>query len=305
MAPNFFFADIHGLPTRYPVDVGTSGATTQAGERSFTNPDSHFVDVDEPSVDDGWDKDYNSASSLHLTVPMKKIILMFGCVLSLAFFSRCGKDEGPDPSSITPPEFEPINFGSATFGSVNDIDGNSYKTVTIGTATWMAENLRTTKFRNGDAITKVAGNQWALTKNPEFYAYADNADLISLYGHLYNGYVKDDIRGACPAGWHLPTSAEWDAIAVALGGATSAGNKMKEQGTAHWISSNSSDNQSGFTGMPGGSMYQGRLTDLRADGYFWSATPGDFYYLTNTYPNLRTKNTALLSEGLAIRCVKD
>lgn len=234
---------------------------------------------------------------------MKKIILSLVCVVSLIFMSRCSKDvTDPLPE---PPDTQGLNFGNATFGSVNDIDGNTYRTITVGGATWMAQNLRTSKFKNGDVITKVAGDKWALTTNPEYYAYADNASLIALYGHLYNGYVIEDTRGACPTGWHLPTSVEWEALGAALGGVSVAGNKMKEQGTAHWVATNASNNESGFTGTPGGSMYQARLTDLGTDGYYWSATVGDFYYLTNTDAHLRHKSTAVLSEGLAIRCVKD
>lgn len=226
----------------------------------------------------------------------------------LVFSVGCGGKEGeedPEPP-VEPEKVEPINFGSATFGSVSDIDGNSYKTVVIGTATWMAENLRTTKFKNGDAITKlVAGSNWTRASTPGYFAYNDNADLIAVYGHLYNGYVKVDERGICPSGWHVPNTADWNAIGTALGGSGAAGGRMKEQGTAHWVTSNNADNSSGFTGLPGGSMYKGNLTDRGTDGYWWGAAPADFYYLTNLLVNLRHKSTAVMTEGLSIRCVKD
>jgi uncharacterized protein (TIGR02145 family) len=230
-------------------------------------------------------------------------------VSALAFFPGCSdKEEAAEEPAppVTPTKVEPINFGSATFGSVSDIDGNTYKTVVIGTATWMAENLKTTKFKNGDAISKLPdGSEWLIASTPGYHNYNDHEGLISVYGHLYNCYVRIDPRGVCPSGWHAATPEDWNAIGVALGGAAAAGGRMKEQGTAHWVTSNNSDNQSGFTGVPGGSMYKGRVTDMGTDGYWWSTAEGDFFYLTNVEVNLRHKSTAVMNEGLSIRCVKD
>jgi uncharacterized protein (TIGR02145 family) len=236
---------------------------------------------------------------------MARIISTVAFVSLLAFFPGCGGEKDPEPT-VEPSEVEPINFGSATFGSVSDIDGNSYKTVIIGTATWMAENLKTTKFKNGDAISKLAaGSQWLSATTPGYFAYNDDEGLISVYGHLYNGYAKNDERGVCPSGWHVPSSEEWNALGTALGGADLAGGRMKEQGTAHWVTTNNADNQSGFTGLPGGSMYKGFLTDKGTDGYWWSTNTGHFFYLTNLQTRLRHKDTAVINEGLSIRCVKD
>jgi len=235
---------------------------------------------------------------------MTKNILTLVCVSALALFPGC-KGEDPAPT-ITPPKFEPINFGSATFGSVNDIDGNSYKTVAIGAATWMAENLKATKFNNGDAISEgFDGTAWTATTTPAYYDYGTNQDVISLFGYLYNSYVKDDDRNVCPSGWHVPTPQDWSAVGTALGGASAAGGKMKEEGQSHWVASNNSDNSSGFTGMPAGSLHNGALSDTGTDGYWWSTAPGDFFYLTNSMSELRHKSSAALHEGLSIRCVKD
>jgi uncharacterized protein (TIGR02145 family) len=240
---------------------------------------------------------------------MARFTLPIVFLLALAFFTGCGnKEEAADePKPVdTPTKIEPINFGSATFGSVSDIDGNTYKTVVIGGATWMAQNLKTTKFKNGDPLLKLAaGSEWLTAGSSGYFAYNDHEGMISVYGYLYNGYAKSDARGVCPSGWHVAKPGDWTALAAALGGEGAAGGRMKEQGTAHWATINNSDNQSGFTGVPGGSMYRGALTDMGTDGYHWSTGDGDFFYLTNNQVDLRHKNTALMTEGLSIRCVKD
>jgi len=236
---------------------------------------------------------------------MTRNIWALVCLSALAFFSGCDKDEDPP---TTPPTgtVEPINFGSATFGSVSDIDGNVYKTVIIGTATWMAENLKVTKFNNGDVIPKLGGGTtWTDTTTPAYYNFTDNANMITLYGHLYNSYVKDGARQVCPSGWHVATPEDWNKVGSDLGGSGVAGDKMKEQGTKHWSTANVSTNSSGFTGMPAGSLHNGGLADVGTDGYWWSTGANDFYYLTNTLPELRHKSSAALHEALSIRCVKD
>lgn len=233
---------------------------------------------------------------------MNRNIIALLCLLT-ALFTGCGKDEEPAPQDNKPVHV-PTNFGSATFGSVTDMEGNTYKTIVIGEETWMAENLRVTKFQNGDPIENInSGTPWMASESPAYYNYNGDADRISLYGHLYNSYVREDERNVCPSGWHVPSATEWRAIDDVLG--DDAGNKMKEEGTAHWITKNESTNESGFTGMPGGSIHNGALTDLGTDGYWWSTSGGNFFYLTNTMSEVRSKNTAAKISGLAIRCVQD
>jgi uncharacterized protein (TIGR02145 family) len=229
-------------------------------------------------------------------------------VFALVLFSHCkNEDPSPNPNINVPAQNnEPIDFGSATYGSVTDGEGNSYKTIVIGNATWMAENLKVTKFRNGDAIDKgQEGSTWISTTTPAYYSYGDHQDQISLYGYLYNSFAKSDPRSVCPSGWHVPALEDWSSAATALGGSSIAGDKMKEKGKAHWITTNNSTNESGFTGMPGGSLHNGNLADVGTDGYWWSTGTGDFFYLTNSMAELRHKDTAAPDEALSIRCVKD
>lgn len=226
----------------------------------------------------------------------------FLVLFSLLNLTGCKKEDDAEP--VVPPDPAVINFGTHDFGSVEDIEGNTYKTIVIGSATWMAENLRTSKTNAGVSLEKYAdGDSWKALTSPAYFSYNDVATNVNLYGYVYNEYAKDDV---CPTGWHLPSSDEWIELADVLGGISVAGGKMKEEGTVHWSSPNrAATNSSGFTAMPGGSIHQGNLADVRTDGYWWSMELGRFYYNSSGNENLRSKNTALPHEGLAIRCVKD
>ena len=113
-----------------------------------------------------------------------------------------------------------------------DIDGNVYSTVVIVTQTWMAENLKVTKYRNGDNITHITTNSdWPNDTDGAYGDYNNNPTNSNTYGRLYNWYAVDNSSGLCPEGWHVPTSEEYNALKTHLG--TNAGQKMKEAGTEH------------------------------------------------------------------------
>ena len=127
----------------------------------------------------------------------------------------------------------------ATTATVTDIDGNVYNTVTIGTQVWMKENLKVTKYRNGDAIgitTPATLDIWGETSPRYQWAYDGNESNVATYGRLYTWYAVTDSRGVCPTGWHVPTDSEWTTLTDYLGGESVAGGKMKEAGTTHWNS---------------------------------------------------------------------
>jgi uncharacterized protein (TIGR02145 family) len=134
----------------------------------------------------------------------------------------------------------PIDWSSDTdsstkLQSVTDIDGNVYRTVVIGDQNWMAENLKVTKYRNGDNITHVTDNStWPNDTDGAYGDYNNNPTNSDTYGRLYNWYAVDNSSGLCPEGWHVPTSEEYNALKTHLG--TNAGQKMKEAGTEHWDS---------------------------------------------------------------------
>lgn len=193
---------------------------------------------------------------------------------------------------------------------LTDIDGNTYKTIKIGTQVWLAENLRVTKYRNGKAIPNVLG-----TANDNLvsgaWCYFNNDSLNNVaYGKLYNWYAVKDSRGLCPVGWHVPSDDEWTVLANYLGGDSVAGGKMKESDTTHWAAPNMyATNASGFTAIPGGFSRDGSFYNY-SNAYWWSATKERaccarlrvLYYYYST-PMFRTEY--FKSDGIPVRCVKD
>lgn len=201
-----------------------------------------------------------------------------------------------------------------TYGSVTDIDGNVYKTIQIGTQVWMAENLRTTKYRNGDVIstTTPATLDISSESSPKYqWAHSGNESRAVFYGRLYTWYAAIDSRGVCPTGWHLPTDSEWSLLVSFLGGDSVAGGKLKETGTTHWQDPNfGATNSSGFTALPsGGRSYNGQFSDFGTHAMWW--TP----YVSSKIDVLRRNlyyNTGEIYaigdtevSGFSIRCVKD
>jgi uncharacterized protein (TIGR02145 family) len=201
-----------------------------------------------------------------------------------------------------------------SYGTVTDIDGNVYKTITIDTKTWMAQNLRTTRFRNGDSIPQVKDNtEWSNLTTGAYCNYNNtvNSDIIAVYGRLYNGYVISDSRNIAPAGWHVARDDEWTALTDHAGGEDVAGGKLKETGTTHWLDPNyGSTNESGFTALPAGyRTFYGESEDAGFSGSWWSSTvfntsdvwmQGMFYSSGITYRDHYAK-----VNGFSVRCVKD
>jgi len=211
-------------------------------------------------------------------------------------------------TKTNPKKLEP----GSTSGIVKDNDGNSYKTITIGNQVWMAENLRTTKFRNGDPIPNVAVNEsWSATANGAFCWYNNDAANKTIYGALYNWYAVTDSRNIAPAGWHIPSDDEWTALTNFLQGNRLAGGKLKETGFAHWLDPNSgATNASGFTALPGGLRGKdGVFKNLGFCGTWWANTEYTKSVAWYRYVDYGTSNIYSVSSyktsGFSIRCVKD
>jgi uncharacterized protein (TIGR02145 family) len=199
---------------------------------------------------------------------------------------------------------------------LTDFDGNTYQTVTIGTQVWMAENLNTTKYRDGTPIQHVMNNDtWiGLTTGAFCWWNNDPATYEDTYGALYNWYAVVDSRNLCPAGWHIPTVGEWLTLANYLGGQGAAGGKMKETGFEHWDSpNNGATNESGFTALSSGyrlGSTGGYFNTFGEVAYWWSSseystTDAWFLYIRNDWANLYTGNFLGKICGFSVRCVKD
>jgi len=195
---------------------------------------------------------------------------------------------------------------SAQSSTVTDKDGNSYKTVTIGTQVWFAENLKTTKFNDGSSITFLTGSNLNI---PAYCWYNDDAGNKNIYGALYNWYSVGTGK-LCPTGFHVPSDIEWTALFDNLGGKLIAGGKMKETGLVHWKSPNSgATNNSGFTALPGGLRELGIYYRIWEKSFWWSSTESsstaagswELFYDDISVSNENINKT----DGFSVRCLKD
>ena len=205
-----------------------------------------------------------------------------------------------------------------TYGTMTDQEGNVYKTIAIGTQVWMAENLNTSIYRNGDAIGTVNPGLWASASSGAWEYLYFQSSLACPYGRLYNWFACDDSRGLCPVGWHIPNFIEWVTLTDYLGGEFSAGVKLKaigtfEQGNGLWEGPNlNATNSSGFSAVPGG------VRELCCDGFFrgdgvssyWWGSSDDgannaFHIHLDTSTSLVYTQYDLKQYGFSVRCLRD
>jgi uncharacterized protein (TIGR02145 family) len=203
---------------------------------------------------------------------------------------------------------------SKIYGTITDIDGNEYKTIIIGSQTWMAENIRTTHYQNGEAIfERTDETEWGNLSSGAYCNYRNtrNADTIATYGRLYNWFTIADNRNIAPTGWHVPSDVEWTALMDYLGGDNVAGGKLKEEGTTHWnIFNAGATNETGFTALPGGFCnFFGAFKDIGSYGIWWSTTEdieGDPYrwYICYEYSDVDRLGSSKTA-GYSVRCLKN
>ena len=228
--------------------------------------------------------------------------------------------------------------------TVLDVDENVYKTVKIGEQTWMAENLKTERFNNGEAIPLVIDGKDLEDLITPAYCWYDNnkATYKDTYGALYNWYAVNTEK-LCPTGWHIPTDAEWtvleryivesqnkdgsrfidvkqdkpiaiiDGVAVYPPGSYIA-DELKETGNKHWkVPDHTASNSSGFTALPGGMRYgDGVFKGIGISARFWTSTESDNAYydyawtrgLYYDYPELGRHDYGKYF-SFSVRCIKD
>ena len=214
-----------------------------------------------------------------------------------------------------------IDAGIEYSGAVTDIDGNVYNTIQIGNQLWMADNLRTTKYRNGDAIKDTSGfTTWELFDEGSYCNYNQDDSNISMYGRLYNWFAVEDNRGLAPDGWHIPSDEEWKELEIYLGMSQSEADMkgprennevgLMLKSTSGWYDGHNGTNESGFTAVPSG--FCGNYGDFDGDGFdaiFWSSTlssdgipwrRGLGYIAIGVARYSNGKNY-----GFSVRCVKD
>jgi uncharacterized protein (TIGR02145 family) len=240
------------------------------------------------------------------------LYFIFNFIIILFILNSCKKDPKPETIIET--------------GTVSDIEGNIYKTVKIGNQWWMAENLKVTKYRNGNSIPKIANydtTQWNNLKTGAYCIYDDNAEAPGL---LYNFYAISDTNNIAPAGWHVPTDGEWKELEQTLGMSktdadklswrgSNEGEKLKIEAPKGWAAYSKvwGTNESGFTALAGGCrMFNGiwsTPSGIGFTGFWWTSSeqPGNQAW----YRYLDYKNTNVFrfygpnTYGFSIRCIKD
>ena len=256
---------------------------------------------------------------------MKQLILVLA--LTSALFS-C-KKETTTPNTTSNPiscvdnpsiNFTAIGTPVGKFSDcIKDIDGNVYKTVTIGTQTWMAENLKTSKYSDGTIIPNVKDSlEWAKLTTGAWCYYNNDSTNNAKYEKLYNWYAVSKTtngnKNVCPTGWHVPTDAEWTVLTDYLGGDSIAGGKLKEVGITSWNSPNTdATNTSLFSALPGGFRnYNGYYSNIGYFGYWWSSSEINTYAydaawalgLSSSYGDA-LRGSSSKRGGLSVRCLKD
>ena len=196
-------------------------------------------------------------------------------------------------------------------GTVNDIEGNVYNTVTIGTQIWMAENLKTKKYNDNTTIPLVTdGNAWSALSTAGYSWYNNDVNFADSYGGLYNWFSVNTSK-LCPSGWHVPTESEWNYLITYLGGSTVAGGKLKETGTSHWSNPNiGATNETSFTALPAGNRWDiGQFSGLGTGAAWYTSTERDSFSawghgIDNDYSDISTFPVSKRA-GFSVRCIKD
>lgn len=200
------------------------------------------------------------------------------------------------------------------YDTMTDIDGNVYKTITIGNQTWMAENLRTTKYNDGTTIPNITDNTaWKVLTTGAYCTYNNSSDAVSIatYGRLYNWYAINDSRSIAPLGWHIPSFTEWQTLSDNLAGNSVSGGKLKEVGTTHWNNPNTgATNETGFTGLPCGFRDVNAIFMEKGNwASWWYSTSMDamtsYVLILFNDDDDFGQHYASKVNGLAVRCIKD
>ena len=224
-------------------------------------------------------------------------------------------------------EIDSVTFSKTyplpTSWTVSDNDGHTYNYKTIGTQVWMTENLRTSKYRNGESITNLTANaDWMAATFGAWCNYNnDSITYENRYGKLYNWYAVNDSRNIAPIGWHVATDSEWATLTNYVFANPGASNSWCKAlaSTTDWatfptagtIGSNLSiNNYSGFSALPSGDRYYtGTFYDVAFIGLWWSSSESstaNAYYRILYHGNTNVDNNSTIkSNGYSVRCVRN
>lgn len=194
-----------------------------------------------------------------------------------------------------------------------DGDGNYYPVVTIGSQIWMAQNLKTTKYRNGDVIGTSSTLNKDLTNDiePKYqWLYDGNEDSQGNYGRLYTWHTITDGRNIAPVGWHIPSDNEWVQLTNFLGSEV-AGDKLRSINPVYWNEpNNTATDETGFSATAGGiRLRSGSFNSMNDYGYWWSNSEGISestavgMLMTHDWSTVNRNNNIEKKYGMSVRCV--
>jgi uncharacterized protein (TIGR02145 family) len=193
--------------------------------------------------------------------------------------------------------------------SIFDADGNAYTSVIVGEQEWLAQNLKTTKYCNGDPlVTDLISISWQSSSVGSWAHYNDDPSMDETFGKLYNFYAVTDTRSVCPCGWHVPTTIEWNTLFDFLGGPSVSGGLLKS--TANWNAPNTgATNAYGFGAQGGGyRLSNGNYSQQNVYGYFWTKNVfgSDGVYRRLSFDSASVQSLYYSKRGgLSVRCLKD
>ena len=313
---------VNGLPLRFIFDTGASDVTLSLTEAKFM-----FKNGILKKEDILWTQKYQTASGdiqegvnvvlrkvdingIRLHNVIASIVLANNAPLLLgqSVLGRVGKfqvDSHNSTLTIFP------NKGNTTVNTVTDVDGNVYNTISIDKQTWMIENLKVTKFNNGESIGHIKNNQdWISSISSAYCFYNNDTKQQAIYGNLYNWFAIMDQRGICPFGWHVPSLEEFEILEKYMKNNNVTSGSLKS--TTNWQQPNLNANgYMGFNVQPAGKRWfkTGLFEFSKKGSYFWTSSSADndrsyYYAFSYDYPEARKFNF-FRGDGFSCRCIKD
>lgn len=259
-----------------------------------------------------------------------RILITSACLTVLSI--GCKKSVNNDNDNDSDNETDDIEH-EISYDSVTDIDGNEYKTVTIGDQEWMAENLRVTRFNNGDTLTGyLDDSEWESTQIGAYAYWDKDSTMLEAYGMFYNWYAIDDSRNICPSGWHIPSDYEWESLKEYLidsydvittknvgdylkscrQDGSPLGDNCDTQEHPRWSGHDThyGMDEFGFSALPGGMREaDGNYEVVGYVGVFWSANEFTDKEALNSIFSYDEGDMLIggkdYNTGLCVRCVKD
>jgi uncharacterized protein (TIGR02145 family) len=195
--------------------------------------------------------------------------------------------------------------------AIVDADGNIYHSVVIGNQTWMTENLKTTRYRDGSAIANITDSaEWENYQSGAYCNYDNVKSIGKVYGRLYN-WTAANSGVLAPVGWHVPSKEEWDTLIDYLGGIDVAGERLKAIVYAWSDPYLDRSLRSGFNAYPGGlrGFHPGSFDFFNIETCWWTSTEENaswaWYIGVFSYTSAIKEDNFFKSLGLYVRCIKD